>query len=55
VEESAPITFTVLVDKRSAPVLNSKIESLEDILILHVEGGKDDFVRNFTSRMLHSN
>lgn len=45
--EKGEITFTVLVDKRSAPALNKKTETIDDILILHLENGKDVFVRRF--------
>ncbi|KAJ7363423.1 hypothetical protein OS493_009576 [Desmophyllum pertusum] len=38
------VCLTVYVDKESARALNSGDEKLEDILVLHLEGGKDFFV-----------
>ena len=34
----------VYVDKTTAPKLNSGVDKLEDILVMHLEGGKDLFV-----------
>ncbi|KAF9191341.1 hypothetical protein BGZ50_009459 [Haplosporangium sp. Z 11] len=42
--ESACIHLTVMVDNESAPLLNTGKEEIEDILILHLEHGKDYFV-----------
>ena len=42
--EDAVIEFTVLVDEDSAPPLTSGKEKLEDILVLHLEKGKDFFI-----------
>jgi hypothetical protein len=42
--ERIKITFTVLVDDNAAEVLNMGSDKLEDILILHLENGKDYFV-----------
>lgn len=42
--EKQDITFTLLVDARSAPALNEKGQALDDILVLHLEKGKDIFV-----------
>lgn len=36
--------MSVLVDSEIAPLLQSKVEKLEDILVLHLEGGKDFFI-----------
>lgn len=38
------VRLTVHVDKESAGAMNSGDEKLEDILVLHLEGGKDFFV-----------
>lgn len=38
------ITFTVLVDRTSAAALNIGTDRIEDILILHLENGKDFFI-----------
>ena len=38
------VRLTVYVDKESARVMNSGDEKLEDILVLHLEGGKDFFI-----------
>lgn len=38
------ITLEVLVDKRSAYKMNSGQEKLYNILVLHLEGGKDIFI-----------
>lgn len=42
--EKCDIKLNVLVDKRSACKLNSGEDQLYDILVLHLEGGKDIFV-----------
>ncbi|GJJ76969.1 inositol polyphosphate 5-phosphatase INPP5B/F [Entomortierella parvispora] len=42
--ESAEIQVTVLVDNDSAPMLNTGKEQMEDILVLHLEHGKDYFI-----------
>lgn len=42
--ESTEIVFVTLVDKMTAPSLNSNKEKLDDILILHLENGKDFFI-----------
>ncbi|ORZ23834.1 Endonuclease/exonuclease/phosphatase [Lobosporangium transversale] len=42
--ESTKIHITVMVDNESAPMLNTGRERLEDILILHLEHGKDCFI-----------
>ncbi|KAI8923326.1 hypothetical protein BC831DRAFT_501480 [Entophlyctis helioformis] len=42
--EKLPINVTILVDRTTAPGLNSGKEYLEDILILHTENGKDHFL-----------
>lgn len=36
--------MTVLVDKKSASTLNVGRDSLYDILVLHLENGKDIFI-----------
>lgn len=42
--ENAYIILEVLVDKRTAWSLNSGLDDLYDILVLHLEGGKDIFI-----------
>ncbi|KAF9109704.1 hypothetical protein BGX27_007295 [Mortierella sp. AM989] len=42
--ESAKIHLTVMVDNESAPLLNTAKENMDDILILHLEHGKDYFI-----------
>ncbi|KAF9928423.1 hypothetical protein FBU30_002381 [Linnemannia zychae] len=42
--ESVNITLTAMVDNDSAPLLNTGKEVMEDILILHLEHGKDYFI-----------
>ncbi|KAG0302421.1 hypothetical protein BGZ98_007510 [Dissophora globulifera] len=42
--ESAKIHLTVMVDNESAPLLNTGKEKLDDILVLHLEHGKDYFI-----------
>ena len=42
--EDVVIEFTVLVNEDSAPPLTSGREKLEDILVLHLEKGKDFFI-----------
>ncbi|KAF9397951.1 hypothetical protein BGX21_008329 [Mortierella sp. AD011] len=42
--ESAKIHLTVMVDNESAPLLNTGKEKMDDILILHLEHGKDYFI-----------
>ena len=42
--EDAVMLFTVNVDEDTAPGLNNGHDSLEDILVLHLEKGKDFFI-----------
>lgn len=42
--ENSYITLEVLVDKRTAWSLNSGFDELYDILVLHLDGGKDIFI-----------
>ncbi|XP_014262113.1 inositol polyphosphate 5-phosphatase OCRL-1 isoform X2 [Cimex lectularius] len=42
--EKCDIKLEILVDKRSASKINSGKEKLEDILVLHFDGGKDIFI-----------
>lgn len=42
--ETVNINLTVMVDNDSAPLLNTGREVMEDILILHLEHGKDYFI-----------
>eukprot|EP00128_Syssomonas_multiformis_P012082 Colp12_sorted_trinity150504_noHs@19516 len=42
--DKAAVSFTVLVDRLTAPALGSEQEKLEDILVLHLENGKDYFI-----------
>lgn len=43
-DDQASIQLEVYVDKRTASQLNSGKEKIDDILVLHLEGGKDFFV-----------
>ncbi|XP_013775252.1 inositol polyphosphate 5-phosphatase OCRL-1-like isoform X1 [Limulus polyphemus] len=42
--EKCDVELEVYVDKRTAFKLNSKQDTLDDILVLHLEGGKDLFI-----------
>jgi phosphatidylinositol-bisphosphatase len=42
--EKCDIKLEVFVDKKSACKLNSGEDKLYDILVLHLEGGKDIFI-----------
>lgn len=42
--ESLEIELEVFVDKSTAPRLNKGLEKLEDIIVLHLDGGKDLFI-----------
>lgn len=42
--EDALIEFTVMVNEDSAPPLTCGKEKMEDILVLHLEKGKDFFI-----------
>eukprot|EP01105_Mastigella_eilhardi_P025818 TRINITY_DN7160_c0_g1_i1.p1 TRINITY_DN7160_c0_g1~~TRINITY_DN7160_c0_g1_i1.p1 ORF type:complete len:899 (-),score=261.26 TRINITY_DN7160_c0_g1_i1:102-2771(-) len=42
--ETCTIRFTFLVDNTTAPLLNCGKDKMEDILILHLEQGKDTFI-----------
>ncbi|XP_069987789.1 inositol polyphosphate 5-phosphatase OCRL-like [Penaeus vannamei] len=42
--DKCDVTLEVLVDKRTAAQLNSGADKLYDILVLHLEGGKDLFI-----------
>ena len=42
--DNAYVTLEVLVDKTTAWSLNSGLDTLYDILVLHLEGGKDIFI-----------
>lgn len=42
--EKCDVKLEVFVDKRSAFKLNSGVDKLYDILVLHLEGGKDIFI-----------
>lgn len=42
--ENSYITLEILVDKRTAWSLNSGLDELYDILVLHLDGGKDIFI-----------
>jgi hypothetical protein len=52
--EKAKVEFTVLVDKKTALDFNLGKEKLEDILILHLDGGIDYFVSSFHFILIHS-
>ena len=43
-DEKASVQFEIYVDKRNAPLLHSGKEKIDDILVLHLQGGKDLFV-----------
>jgi len=43
-QETTQITITVFVDKDTASALNSGTDKLDDVLILHVNNGKDIFL-----------
>lgn len=47
------VRLTVYVDKESARAMNSGDEKIEDILVLHLEGGKDFFVSLIRFYSLH--
>jgi hypothetical protein len=49
--EKCDIKLEVFVDKKSAFKLNSGEDQLYDILVLHLEGGKDIFIT--VTGMLH--
>ncbi|KAJ1792330.1 hypothetical protein LPJ59_004857 [Coemansia sp. RSA 2399] len=42
---SAELEFTVMVDERTSAALNSRIMDMSDILVLHLERGRDYFVQ----------
>lgn len=42
--DKCDVALEVLVDKRTASQLNSGADKLYDILVLHLEGGKDLFI-----------
>ncbi|KAK4295648.1 hypothetical protein Pmani_031812 [Petrolisthes manimaculis] len=42
--EKCDVSLEVLVDKQTAAQLNSGVDQLYDILVLHLEGGKDLFI-----------
>ncbi|CAH1799294.1 unnamed protein product [Owenia fusiformis] len=42
--DSLSVEFEVYIDKNTAPGLNTQQDKIEDILVLHLEGGKDFFV-----------
>ena len=43
-EKSCKIKISVYIDKKSAALLNSGKDKIEDILVLHLHGGKDYFI-----------
>jgi len=43
-DDKASVELELYVDKTTAPQLNSGKERLDDILVLHLQGGKDLFV-----------
>ena len=43
-DESVEIRVTVLVDNRTAPRLNAKEDTIDDLLVLHVDKGQDYFI-----------
>ena len=42
--ESLEVELEVMVDKSTAPRLNKGLEKLDDIIVLHLDGGKDLFI-----------
>ena len=44
VDDQVFVQLEVYVDKRTAPLLTNGLEKIEDILVLHLQGGKDLFV-----------
>lgn len=42
--QAAEIRVTVLVDSKSAAALNAREEALDDLLVLHLDRGKDHFI-----------
>lgn len=42
--EKCDVSLEVLVDKQTAAQLNSGADQLYDILVLHLDGGKDLFI-----------
>lgn len=42
--ESCEVEFEAYVNKLTAPMLNSRDDTIEDILVLHLHGGKDIFI-----------
>lgn len=42
--DKCDVALEVLVDKRTASQLNSGADKLYDILVLHLDGGKDLFI-----------
>jgi len=43
-DDKATVKLEMYVNKTTAPQLNSGKDRLEDILVLHLHGGKDLFV-----------
>ena len=43
-DDTKTVNITVFVDKDSAGPLTAGKEKIEDILVLHLQGGKDIFV-----------
>jgi len=43
-DEKASVEMELYVNKDTAPRLNSGTDRLDDILVLHLQGGKDLFV-----------
>lgn len=41
------VSISVMVDHQSAALLNTGEETLEDIIVLHIKGGKDCFISIF--------
>lgn len=44
VEDTATVELTIRVDDLSAYLLTTENQTIEDILVLHLDGGKDFFV-----------
>ena len=51
VGEQIEINFEVYVSKDCVSALSCRRDFIEDILILHLEGGKDFFVNNINSHL----
>ena len=51
-DDKASVDLEMYVNKSTAPGLNSGKDHLEEILVLHLQGGKDFFVSLTTGKVL---